>query len=35
MILPIGANKYEEAVQMGSETYHHLKVQSLVPMAFN
>ncbi|CAM8898794.1 unnamed protein product [Rhodiola kirilowii] len=25
MILPIGANKYEEAVQMGSETYHHLK----------
>ncbi|KAG9453270.1 hypothetical protein H6P81_006174 [Aristolochia fimbriata] len=26
MILPIGANSFEEAMQMGSETYHHLKV---------
>lgn len=26
MILPIGASRFEEAVQMGSETYHHLKV---------
>lgn len=25
MILPIGANRFEEALQMGSETYHHLK----------
>ncbi|XP_024026742.1 cytosolic enolase 3 [Morus notabilis] len=25
MILPIGAIKFEEALQMGSETYHHLK----------
>uniref|UniRef100_A0A7N0TG12 phosphopyruvate hydratase n=1 Tax=Kalanchoe fedtschenkoi TaxID=63787 RepID=A0A7N0TG12_KALFE len=25
MILPIGANRYEEALQIGSETYHHLK----------
>ncbi|XP_048420697.1 cytosolic enolase 3-like isoform X6 [Pyrus x bretschneideri] len=25
MILPIGASKFEEALQMGSETYHHLK----------
>ncbi|KAL9171080.1 hypothetical protein ABFS82_04G186600 [Erythranthe guttata] len=25
MILPIGARKYEEALQIGSETYHHLK----------
>ncbi|KAH7668002.1 enolase protein [Dioscorea alata] len=25
MILPIGANNFMEAVQMGSETYHHLK----------
>lgn len=25
MILPIGAMKFEEALQMGSETYHHLK----------
>lgn len=27
MILPIGASRFEEALQMGSETYHHLKVQ--------
>jgi hypothetical protein len=26
MILPIGAKNFEEAMQMGSETYHHLKV---------
>lgn len=26
MILPIGASTFEEALQMGSETYHHLKV---------
>ncbi|KAL6998763.1 phosphoglycerate mutase (2,3-diphosphoglycerate-independent) [Sarracenia purpurea var. burkii] len=26
MILPVGARKFEEAMQMGSETYHHLKV---------
>ncbi|KAL2898827.1 Cytosolic enolase 3 [Bienertia sinuspersici] len=25
MILPVGAKTYEEAVQMGAETYHHLK----------
>ncbi|XP_071701572.1 cytosolic enolase 3-like [Rutidosis leptorrhynchoides] len=25
MILPIGARRFEEALQMGSETYHHLK----------
>lgn len=25
MILPIGASKFEEALQIGSETYHHLK----------
>lgn len=26
MILPIRASRFEEALQMGSETYHHLKV---------
>ncbi|KAL5219152.1 hypothetical protein ABZP36_019836 [Zizania latifolia] len=25
MILPVGAKSFEEAMQMGSETYHHLK----------
>ncbi|KAJ9562964.1 hypothetical protein OSB04_008124 [Centaurea solstitialis] len=25
MILPVGAKRFEEAMQMGSETYHHLK----------
>ncbi|KAA8543788.1 hypothetical protein F0562_022035 [Nyssa sinensis] len=25
MILPIGAKKFEDAMQMGAETYHHLK----------
>ncbi|XP_010262726.1 PREDICTED: cytosolic enolase 3 isoform X2 [Nelumbo nucifera] len=25
MILPVGANTFKEAMQMGSETYHHLK----------
>ncbi|KAG8096635.1 hypothetical protein GUJ93_ZPchr0013g37354 [Zizania palustris] len=25
MILPVGAKNFEEAMQMGSETYHHLK----------
>ncbi|KAG0479202.1 hypothetical protein HPP92_013921 [Vanilla planifolia] len=25
MIVPVGANSFEEAMQMGSETYHHLK----------
>ncbi|OWM68765.1 hypothetical protein CDL15_Pgr024952 [Punica granatum] len=25
MILPVGASKFEEALQMGAETYHHLK----------
>ncbi|KAH0660825.1 hypothetical protein KY285_029428 [Solanum tuberosum] len=25
MILPVGSNTFEEALQMGSETYHHLK----------
>ncbi|KAL5580845.1 hypothetical protein UlMin_013287 [Ulmus minor] len=25
MILPIGASRFEEALQMGAETYHHLK----------
>lgn len=28
MILPVGASKFEEALQIGSETYHHLKVSS-------
>lgn len=28
MILPTGASRFEEALQMGSETYHHLKVVS-------
>uniref|UniRef100_A0A2P2KRU2 phosphopyruvate hydratase n=1 Tax=Rhizophora mucronata TaxID=61149 RepID=A0A2P2KRU2_RHIMU len=26
MILPIGASRFAEALQMGAETYHHLKV---------
>lgn len=26
MILPVGAKKFEEALQIGAETYHHLKV---------
>jgi enolase len=26
MILLVGAMNFEEAMQMGSETYHHLKV---------
>lgn len=30
MILPIGASRFEEALQMGSETYHHLKVYLFV-----
>lgn len=30
MILPVGASNFEEAMQMGSETYHHLKVILLV-----
>ncbi|KAE9614711.1 putative phosphopyruvate hydratase [Lupinus albus] len=25
MILPTGASRFEEALQIGSETYHHLK----------
>ncbi|XP_031488942.1 cytosolic enolase 3 [Nymphaea colorata] len=25
MILPVGASSFEEAIQMGAETYHHLK----------
>ncbi|KAK3010902.1 hypothetical protein RJ639_012626 [Escallonia herrerae] len=29
MILPVGAKKFEEAVQMGSETYHHLKYECI------
>ncbi|KAI7745584.1 hypothetical protein M8C21_032554 [Ambrosia artemisiifolia] len=29
MILPVGAQTFEEAMQMGSETYHHLKVNQL------
>lgn len=29
MILPVGANTFEEAMQMGSETYYHLKVTKL------
>ncbi|GFZ01671.1 cytosolic enolase [Actinidia rufa] len=28
MILPVGARKFEEAMQMGSETYHHLKCEA-------
>lgn len=26
MILPVGANSFKEAMRMGSEVYHHLKV---------
>jgi enolase len=26
MILPVGASSFKEAMQMGSEVYHHLKV---------
>lgn len=29
MILPVGANTFKEAMQMASETYHHLKVISM------
>ncbi|RAL37396.1 hypothetical protein DM860_000090 [Cuscuta australis] len=28
MILPVGAKRFEEALQMGSETYHHLKADT-------
>eukprot|EP00256_Glycine_max_P048968 XP_006603590.2 uncharacterized protein LOC100809997 [Glycine max] len=28
MIVPIGASKFEEALRMGTETYHHLKVEA-------
>ncbi|KAF6137863.1 hypothetical protein GIB67_022006, partial [Kingdonia uniflora] len=28
MVLPTGANSFEEAMQIGSETYHYLKVIS-------
>ncbi|GFZ19808.1 cytosolic enolase [Actinidia rufa] len=28
LILPVGARKFEEAMQMGSETYHHLKCKA-------
>ncbi|KAL4568162.1 hypothetical protein LXL04_023768 [Taraxacum kok-saghyz] len=28
IVLPIGAKRFKEAMQMGSETYHHLKVTS-------
>jgi len=34
MILPIGASRFEEALQWGSETYHHLKVNFQRYMAF-
>ena len=27
MILPVGASSFSEAMKMGSETYHHLKVK--------
>ena len=27
MILPVGASSFSEAMKMGSETYHHLKVR--------
>ena len=30
MILPVGASSFREAMQMGSEVYHHLKVKSLL-----
>jgi enolase len=29
MILPVGARNFEEAMQMGSVTYHNLKVNNL------
>lgn len=32
MILPLRASSFEEALQMGSETYHHLKVLFLCQM---
>lgn len=28
MILPVGAKSFAEAMRMGSEIYHHLKVNS-------
>lgn len=30
MVLPVGAKSFEEALQMGSETYHHLKVMYVI-----
>ena len=35
MILPIGASKFEEALKMGSETFHHLKVRFHSPQPLN
>jgi enolase len=32
MIMPLGASNFEEAMQMGVETYHHLKVCQCVYM---
>ncbi|KAF3676119.1 Enolase [Capsicum annuum] len=34
MILPVGSNTFEEALQMGSETYHHLKSQNQNKLSF-
>ncbi|KAL6506355.1 Beta-enolase [Orobanche gracilis] len=30
MILPVGTRKFEEALQIGSETYHHLKLRAVI-----
>jgi enolase len=30
MILPVGAKNFEEAMQMGSDCYHNLKVNNLL-----
>lgn len=31
MILPVGASSFTEAMKMGVEVYHHLKVTILIP----
>jgi len=35
MILPVGASSFKEAMKMGVEVYHHLKVQSFLPNFFS
>lgn len=33
MILPVGASSFKEAMKMGVEVYHHLKVLSFAAFA--